>query len=155
MDTVSRESAMSMQAPNLPEDRQAVVRRILPVIDLAAARGNDPAAKRQLAQQFDHAFSTSGFCYVVNYGLPPSVVEDILRMIALALGIDENLFRDRYGDDQDTSLGVLAFYPSLTPADVTTGKQSLLAHCDYSCITLLVQDQTGGLQVQERSSGQW
>jgi isopenicillin N synthase-like dioxygenase len=248
-------------------NRTAAANRMLPIIDLAAARSNDPIAKRELARQFDHAFSTSGFCYVVNYGLPPSVIddafaasasffhspledklkvspsvdtmfrgyisetrkyrayydfnrdgpvpestgqsiggkqnfifavespksqhgtapngwpcganpwpahlpefrtkmytfytemhkvgEDILRMIALALGIDENFFRDRYGEDQDTSLGVMAYYPSLTAEEVAAGKQSLLGHCDYSCITLLVQDLTGGLQVQERSTQEW
>ena len=83
------------------------------------------------------------------------VGEDILRMVALALGADENFFSARYGEEGDTSLGLFSFYPSLTPAEVAAGKQSLLAHADFSCLTLLVQDEVGGLQVQERSSQRW
>ncbi|RYI24008.1 MAG: isopenicillin N synthase family oxygenase, partial [Acetobacteraceae bacterium] len=81
--------------------------------------------------------------------------EDILRMVALALDADEDFFSKRYGEEGDTSLGLFSFYPPLTPAEVAAGKQSLLGHADFSCITLLVQDQVGGLQVQERSSRRW
>jgi isopenicillin N synthase-like dioxygenase len=35
------------------------------------------------------------------------------------------------------------------------GGQSLLAHADFSCLTLLGQDHVGGLQVQERASQRW
>lgn len=249
------------------EERSALARQVLPIIDMAAARGNDAAAKQALARQIDHAFSTSGFCYVVNHGGDARIIDeafkasgsffhapldakmkvapspdtlfrgyladtrkyrtyadfnregavaetegqsvggkenfifsadgqqrrsdvavgnwvsgpnpwpqgmpefraksyalfqdmhkvgaDILRMIALALGIDENFFRGKYGDEGDTSLGTLCFYNSLTPAEFATGKQNLREHVDFSCITLLLQDQTGGLQVQERSSKDW
>lgn len=253
--------------PAPSKDRPNGASKVLPIIDLSAARGYDPDARRELARQLDHAFSCSGFCYVVNHGVAARVIEDafavsdsffhapldeklkhspsaetmfrgylsethkyrayydfdrdhaiaetegqcvggkqnfifgveeprglratapgdwpsgsnpwpdslpefrpksygfykemhkvgedILRMVALALDADEDFFRERYGEEGDTSLGVFSFYPPLTPAEVAAGKQSLVGHADYSCITLLVQDQVGGLQVQERSSGEW
>jgi isopenicillin N synthase-like dioxygenase len=251
----------------MSEDRPALASKLLPIIDMSAARGNDPEARRELAGQLDRAFSHSGFCYVVDHGVEQRVIDDafaisdqyfhlpldeklkqspsaetmfrgylsetrkyrsyyefdrdhaiaetegqcvggkenflfgvdaagsepasapgdwprgpnpwpasfpdfrakayrfyeemhkagadILRMVALALGADEDFFNARYGDEGDTSLGLFCFYPSLTPAELAAGKQSLLGHADFSCITLLVQDQAGGLQVQERSSRQW
>lgn len=253
--------------PAMSDDRPAVASKLLPIIDMSAARGNDPDARRELARQLDHAFSHSGFCYVVNHGVGERVIEDafavadkffhapldeklkqspsaetmfrgylsetrkyrayydfdrdhataetegqcvggkenflfgvdtpggehasaagdwpcgpnpwpaglpefrskayafyeemhkvgedILRMVALALGADGEFFSERYGKEGDTSLGLFSFYPPLTPAEVAAGKQSLLGHADFSCITLLVQDRVGGLQVQERSSQRW
>jgi isopenicillin N synthase-like dioxygenase len=249
------------------DERTEIASRVLPIIDLSAARGNDSAAKRELADQLDRAFSSSGFCYITNYGVAQSVINDafteaakffhapveeklklvptaetmfrgwlsdtrkyrtffdfdsgaptadtknqsvggkenyvfgaenprrtlassttgwpsgpnpwpqdlpafsaksytffeemqkvgadILSMLAIAMGVEETFFRQRYGKDEDTSSGVYAYYPSLTPAEVNAGKQSLPGHCDFSCLSLVVQHGVGGLQVQERGSEAW
>jgi isopenicillin N synthase-like dioxygenase len=45
------------------------------------------------------------------------------------------------------------FYPP-QPADLGAEQFGVAPHTDYGCITLLWQDQTGGLEVQ-RKDGQW
>jgi isopenicillin N synthase-like dioxygenase len=236
----------------LETQRTELTSRLLPIIDLSAARSDDPVAKRALAQKLDAAFSSSGFCYIAHHGIAQSVIDDafavmenffhapldeklklaptaetmfrgylaetrkyrtfhdfdpdrplaetnaqsvggkenfifgpsganswpedfpefrakccvfvealqkvgdeILRMLALALGIDENFFRGKYGEEQDTSVGVLAYYPSLTPEQLAAGRQSLPEHADFSCLSLVVQDDVGGLQVQDRATKAW
>lgn len=75
----------------------------------------------------------------------------ILSALALALGIDETFFDNKF----DHPLSVLRFlhYPSRP----TTDKQAAIgagAHSDYGCITILWQDEIGGLQVQD-VNGRW
>lgn len=237
---------------------------MIPIIDLAAIRGRDEQTKRQLAKSIDDAFTTVGFCYAVNHGVPMPVIEgafaaaatffalpaqqkskvavdglfrgytgpettlrayneynsdgspsakdatpttggkemfnlslegdaadpdnqpdgwtygpnnwptfmpefrkaiypyfeavcaagdDLLHAVAIALGVDENYFLQKYRKNMGQC--TLLHYPPLSAADITAGIESSVAHCDFSCITLLYQDDVGGLQVRERESGKW
>lgn len=78
---------------------------------------------------------------------------DLLRGVALALGVHENFFLDKY--TRNTAQCTVLHYPPLSAEDIAAGVISSVAHCDFSCISLLYQDNIGGLQVQQRSSGQW
>jgi isopenicillin N synthase-like dioxygenase len=73
---------------------------------------------------------------------------DMMRAIAVGLGLDEAFF-DTYTDAGDNTLRLL-HYPK-TPRDVfvkNKGQVRAGKHTDYGSITLLFQDDRGGLQVR-------
>ncbi|OLN83687.1 UPF0676 protein C1494.01-like protein 5 [Colletotrichum chlorophyti] len=76
---------------------------------------------------------------------------EVMRAIAVGMGIDEHFF-DGYTDVGDNTLRLL-HYPSvkaevfkINPGQVRAGE-----HSDYGSITLLFQDDRGGLQVKSPS----
>ncbi len=75
----------------------------------------------------------------------------VLSALAMALGINQDFFADKF----EHPLSVLRFihYPEVEPVN---GEKHIGAgaHTDYGCITILWQDETGGLQVQD-TSGEW
>ena len=79
---------------------------------------------------------------------------EVMRAIALGMGLDEHFF-DSFTDDGDNTLRLL-HYPAVkksvfkdNPGQVRAG-----AHSDYGSITLLFQDAVGGLEVQS-PKGTW
>ncbi len=75
----------------------------------------------------------------------------ILEAFALALGIERNFFRSRYRHPLVRAR--LLHYPPQPPeaGDVQIGAAE---HTDYGAITILWQDDVGGLQVKNRD-GEW
>ncbi len=75
----------------------------------------------------------------------------ILRGLAIALKIDPDFFADKF----TAPISVLRFihYPQI---DLKPDAEQIGAgaHTDYGCITILYQDQVGGLQVKNRD-GEW
>lgn len=73
---------------------------------------------------------------------------ELMRAFALALGIGEEWF-DEYTDRGDNTLRLL-HYPKQSREVFRKNKNQVRAgaHSDYGSITLLFQDQAGGLQVQ-------
>ncbi len=77
---------------------------------------------------------------------------DLLRAVALSLGIDERFFADKYRKRmQRTQMVYYPPHPPQSEADLF----GVAPHTDYGCITLLWQDDSGGLQVLERGSQTW
>ncbi|MGX9419354.1 isopenicillin N synthase family dioxygenase [Vibrio sp. WJH972] len=89
------------------------------------------------------------FIQTVNhhYQMSLDVGLKLLKVMALALGEREDFFVDHF--QYPISVLRLIQYPVQT--DHTNGAG---AHTDYGCITLLYQDNSGGLQVQS-VSGDW
>lgn len=77
---------------------------------------------------------------------------DLLRCVAISLGIDENFFAASYKKRLQRTQ--IIYYPP-HPPQAEQDQFGLAPHTDFGCITLLWQDDNGGLQVQERSSGRW
>lgn len=77
---------------------------------------------------------------------------DLLRAVAVSLGASEHFFADKY-DKPLQRLNIIHYPPH--PADAEADQFGGAAHTDYGCITLLWQDQNGGLQVQDRTTGLW
>lgn len=73
---------------------------------------------------------------------------EVMRAIAVGMGLDEGFF-DSYTDGGDNTLRLL-HYPAAKKALFQSNKLQVRAgeHSDYGSITLLFQDQRGGLQVQ-------
>ena len=80
---------------------------------------------------------------------------EILRAIALGLGIDEHWFDD-YSRIGDNTLRLL-HYPAVERSvfERKKGQVRAGAHTDYGSITLLFQDRRGGLQVQGTDGETW
>ncbi|WP_223488940.1 isopenicillin N synthase family dioxygenase [Pseudomonas sp. A-RE-19] len=84
----------------------------------------------------------------------PSVLAgaDLLRVVAAGLGIDEDFFTDKYTKPfQRTQM---VYYPP-QPPQAEADQFGVAPHTDYGCITLLYQDNSGGLQVRELGSNRW
>ena len=75
----------------------------------------------------------------------------LLRAFAAALDIDEETFIRTI--DRPISRGSVIYYPP-QPPEMGTDQFGVSSHTDYGCLTLLYQDNTGGLQVQGRG-GDW
>lgn len=75
----------------------------------------------------------------------------LLRAIAQALGAPEDFFDVRF--HAPISVFRMIHYPP-RDAGIVVDNPSAGAHTDYGCITLLHQDQSGGLQVRSLD-GQW
>ena len=77
---------------------------------------------------------------------------ELLRFFALGLGLEEHYF-DPYVDQHLTNL-CANYYPPITtpPAE---GQYRKFPHTDSGTMTVLYQDEVGGLQVVDRRTGEW
>jgi isopenicillin N synthase-like dioxygenase len=75
----------------------------------------------------------------------------LLRAFAASLGVDDARFIGTF--NRPVSRGSLIYYPP-QPADMDEDQFGVAPHTDYGCLTLLAQDQTGGLQVKGKG-GEW
>lgn len=73
---------MKTLAPSLPPIRRDAVDEI-PVLDLADLLSGTPGATHRLAAQLRHVFENVGFYYIVNHGVPQSLIDDAFDAAAL------------------------------------------------------------------------
>jgi isopenicillin N synthase-like dioxygenase len=76
----------------------------------------------------------------------------VMQAVALGLDLPQTRF-DRMLERSMSSLRIL-HYPAQAARPAISGAPGCGAHSDYGCLTLLAQDDVGGLQVQTRS-GNW
>jgi isopenicillin N synthase-like dioxygenase len=77
---------------------------------------------------------------------------DLLRAVAVGLGIEEGFFTDKYTKPLQRTQ--MVYYPP-QPPKAEADQFGVAPHTDYGCITLLYQDNSGGLQVRELGSNRW
>ena len=77
---------------------------------------------------------------------------DLLKAVAVGLGIDEGFFAPKYGKPLQRTQ--MVYYPPHPPM-AQTDQFGVAPHTDYGCITLLYQDNSGGLQVRELGTNSW
>ena len=65
-----------------------------------------------------------------------------MELLGISLGLDQAYFRDFFEDND--SIMQLNYYPQCQKPDLTLGAGP---HCDPTSLTILHQDQVGGLQV--------
>ena len=76
----------------------------------------------------------------------------LLRAVALSLDVDEGFFEPRYRKRLQRTQ--MIHYPP-QPPDLAADEFGVAPHTDYGCITLLWQDDKGGLQVRDRKTKTW
>jgi len=76
----------------------------------------------------------------------------LLRAVASSLDIDEHFFASRYTKRMQRTQ--MVYYPP-QPRQSDEDQFGVAPHTDYGCITLLWQDQVGGLQVREIANDTW
>ncbi|MDZ4370842.1 MAG: 2-oxoglutarate and iron-dependent oxygenase domain-containing protein [Phenylobacterium sp.] len=76
---------------------------------------------------------------------------DLLRAVAVSLGLDADFFVSRYQKRLQRTQAV--FYPP-QPPQMGDDQFGVAPHTDYGCITLLWQDDIGGLEVRNLD-GRW
>ncbi|EFJ32850.1 2-oxoacid-dependent dioxygenase [Selaginella moellendorffii] len=74
----------------------------------------------------------------------------VLELLALSLGVDPRYFFEFFGRD-NTSIMRLNFYAKCPVPDLVLG---VSRHKDQGALTVLVQDEVGGLEVR-RKDGEW
>ncbi|MFJ5296267.1 isopenicillin N synthase family dioxygenase [Pseudomonas sp. NPDC088368] len=77
---------------------------------------------------------------------------DLLRAVAVGLGIEPEFFSPKYGKRLQRTQ--MVYYPPHPPM-AESDQFGVAPHTDYGCITLLYQDNSGGLQVRELSTDSW
>ena len=71
----------------------------------------------------------------------------LLRAVAVSLGLDPDFFAGYYR--RPLGRGQLVFYPP-HPVGTEVPNFGAAPHCDFGCLTLLLQDENGGLEVMTR-----
>lgn len=77
---------------------------------------------------------------------------DLLKCVAVSLEAAPDFFADKYRKRLQRTQVI--YYPP-HPAGAAADQFGLAPHTDFGCITLLWQDDNGGLEVLERQSRQW
>ena len=75
----------------------------------------------------------------------------LLRAIAVSLDLAPDFFERRYR--RPLGRGQLVFYPP-HPLEAEVPNFGAAPHCDFGCLTLLLQDDNGGLEIRDLS-GAW
>ncbi|KPA80288.1 putative thymine-7-hydroxylase [Leptomonas pyrrhocoris] len=99
----------------------------------------------------NHPTSIEGWTELMeqHYADMQKMALQLLRALALAIGIDEGFFVSKF--HEPLSVFRMIRYPALPDEK---GRVVCGAHTDYGIVTLLYQDKAGGLQVQNLS-GEW
>lgn len=77
-----------------------------------------------------------------------TIAHRLMAGLALSLGLDESYFAERYTSEPLTLFRIFSYPPPRDPALWGVGE-----HTDYGLLTILLQDDAGGLEVRSRS--QW
>nr|XP_017221680.1 PREDICTED: 1-aminocyclopropane-1-carboxylate oxidase homolog [Daucus carota subsp. sativus] len=126
----------------------------IPVVDLGCL-DKDPMSHQEIVDKVRCASETFGFFQVVNHGIPVTVLEEMLHgeqvmklgitlfgLLSKALGLDIN-----HLEDMECAKGLELFchcYPPCPQPELTLGTTK---HTDFHFLTVLLQDQIGGLQI--------
>lgn len=76
----------------------------------------------------------------------------VMAAIAVGLGLPADFFAKGY--EAPLARGQLVYYPKMADGDVQAQRFGAAAHSDFGALTILTQDNNGGLQVQNKA-GDW
>lgn len=81
-----------------------------------------------------------------------AVARKVMAAVAVSLGQRPDFFDHCY--ETPLARGQLVYYPAATATDEAAERFGVAPHTDFGVLTLLLQDDSGGLQVQSKS-GDW
>ncbi|EED15610.1 oxidoreductase, 2OG-Fe(II) oxygenase family, putative [Talaromyces stipitatus ATCC 10500] len=81
------------------------------------------------------------------------LAKDVLSLIALTLGVDSSFFEPL----TEGAVATMRYlhYPAQPKDEDEKLNRGIGAHTDFGCVTLLLQDEVGGLQVLDMPTEQW
>lgn len=79
------------------------------------------------------------------------VGEELLRALCVAIGLPEDHFADAFDGDRAWMAKLAHYVGGVAEA----GAQGVGSHADYGFITLLLQDEVGGLEVRPHGQDEW
>jgi isopenicillin N synthase-like dioxygenase len=91
-----------------------------------------------------------GDTFLVYMGALTDLGHALMRGVALSLGLEPGYFRERYMADPLTLFRIF-HYPPVTAQPEAEEKWGVGEHTDYGVLTILKQDDVGGLQVKTGS----
>lgn len=127
----------SFSFANELDSNKAAVDSYAEALDVPNQWPQNPPEFRQVLQQF---FQASQECAL-----------NVLEALAIALQLPNTYFTDLHS--QQNHAGVFNYYPNISQAP-KTGQTRFFEHTDLGSITLLFQDQGGGLEVYT-PTGEW
>ena len=80
-----------------------------------------------------------------------ATAQDVLRAVAVSLGLDPDYFAAGYTRDPTVLFRIFHYPPA--PPDAGADDWGVGEHTDYGLLTLLAQDDNGGLQCAPRAAG--
>jgi isopenicillin N synthase-like dioxygenase len=86
------------------------------------------------------------------YAAMEALALELMRLFAIGLGLDEHHFDDRI-DEHITNLTANHYPAVLAPPSADQYRKG--PHSDWGSLTILHQDDTGGLEVVDRRTGGW
>jgi isopenicillin N synthase-like dioxygenase len=146
----STDGTLSMQGNYNATRKESYVTMYDPADPADHAAMGSAAASRNVWPAFLPEFQQGLSAYFAAFR---RVGDSIMQSIAIALKLPEDFFVERFRDP--LSLCIANYYPALSSDNVRAGMVSLPAHSDYSCITMVLQDDVGGLEVLERDTQRW
>ncbi|KAL5332386.1 hypothetical protein BJX70DRAFT_404663 [Aspergillus crustosus] len=78
----------------------------------------------------------------------------VFRLVALSLGLEEGYFDEFVKSDGSIAMCRAHRYPAATE-EMAAKAKGIGAHTDFGALTLLLQDEVGGLEVYHESSDTW
>lgn len=93
-------------------------------------------------------------CVLDYFAAIESLARDILTLLAQALGKPSNFFTERMKDRPYLLMKAMSYLPQEKRGGSDSAQMGVTAHCDWSWLTFLVQDQVGGLEAQD-IEGHW
>ncbi|PSN63686.1 putative oxidoreductase [Corynespora cassiicola Philippines] len=86
------------------------------------------------------------------HALMRNLAEDIVRTLCKALGVEDSWI-PHFTETPIATLRLLHYPPQ--PSNSSDLERGIGAHTDFGAITILLQDQVGGLQVLDRATSSW
>jgi isopenicillin N synthase-like dioxygenase len=80
------------------------------------------------------------------------LAKDVMEALAVGLGLGEKYFHGFCDDRPSATLRLIHYPPTPQTSPLERG---VGAHRDFGCVTILLQDEVGGLQVQNEMTGEW
>jgi isopenicillin N synthase-like dioxygenase len=117
--------------------------------DHPAVRNGTPLHGRNLFPSNMPEFRDTVLAYLTAMS---ALGHTVMAGVALSLGLDASYFADRYTRDPLILFRIFNYPPDVAPSD-SIPRWGVGEHTDYGLLTILKQDDAGGLQV--KSNAQW